>query len=59
MTSERDCQIKVWLMIDGFHAARKGLFRLNPLPTSTLKSRGGGHGNQTRPFCQTPSTTQG
>ncbi len=39
-----------WKINIRFHAVRKGLFRLNPLPTSALKSRGGDHGNQTRPI---------
>ena len=36
-----------------FQTIRKGLFRFNPLPTSTLKSRGGVHGIRPRPSKRT------
>ena len=38
-----------WRINLRFHSMRKGQFRFNPLPTSTLKSRGGVHVVRPRP----------
>ena len=47
-----------WRLNLRFHSIRKGLFRFNPLPTSTLKSRGGVHAIRPRPPDRTSQLTQ-
>ena len=47
-----------WRLNLRFQIKRKGLFRFNPLPTSTLKSRGGVHAIRPRPPNQTSSFTK-
>ena len=47
-----------WRLNLRFHSIRKGQLLLNPLPTSTLKSRGGVHAIRPRPPNQTSSFTK-